>query len=314
MKKLLINITVYLLLMFILIMAVFYSANGSSIDRLYLKFTTNKKNSLILGTSKAAEGLQPKIINEILGRDDIYNYAFTLDHSPFGPAYLRSIYNKLNKSNKDGVFIITVDPYSISIEKGKTDKSINFKENEYAVGMITNVNTFPNYDYLIHHYPHQYFYLLAPNIKLQNPQILHNDGWYESNLSMDEKMVEFRTNENVSNYTRLAHDRKYSEVRFNYLKKIIKLLSNYGHVYIVRLPVIEPLLKLENSVIPDFDLKIQNLCSKYNLCYLNLTSNQEKYSFLDGNHLNRNTSSIVSKEVATWINTSKCHSNFVEGK
>lgn len=312
MKKLLINITVYLLLMFLLILAVFYSANGSSIDRLYLKFTTNEKNSLILGTSKAAEGLQPKIINDILGRDDIYNYAFTLDHSPFGPAYLKSIYNKLNKSTKDGVFIITVDPYSISIEKGKTDKSINFKENEFAVGKIANVNTFPNFDYLIHQYPYQYFYLLAPNINLKNPRLLHNDGWYESNLSMDEKMVEFRTNENVSNYTRVAFERKFSEVRFNYLKKIIKLLSNHGQVYIVRLPVIEPLLKLENSVVPDFDLKIQNLCNKFNLCYLNLTTNQENYSFLDGNHLNRNSSSIVSKEVATWINSSNCHLYFAD--
>lgn len=311
MKKLLINILVYLFCLFLLILALFYSADGHT-DGMYLKFTTTEKSSLILGTSKAAQGLQPSIINKILDRDDLYNYAFSLSHSPYGPAYLESIDKKLNKSTKNGIFIITVDPYSVSSEKEKSDNSINFRENEYSVGKIKNVNTFPNFDYLIYHYPHQYFYLLTPNIKSNYPRILHDDGWFETNLSTDEKVVKSRTVVNVSNYKEEVSKRRFSEVRFSYLVKTIELLSKYGQVYIVRLPIIKPLLKFENAVVPDFDIKIQDICTKYNLNYLNLNLNQDNYSFLDGNHLDENSSSIVSKQLGIWIKSLNSKDDFVK--
>ncbi len=302
MKKLLINILVYIFCMFILILALFYSTNGHT-DGMYLKFTTTEKKSLILGTSKAAQGLRPSIINNILGRDDLYNYAFTLAHSPYGPAYLESINKKLDKSTKNGIFIITVDPYSVSGEKGNPNDLNSFKENEYAVGKIKNVNTFPNFEYLLFHYPLQYFYLITPNIKSVGKGLLHDDGWVETNLTSDEKSVKTRTMKNVLQYRKQVNNREFSEVRFNYLIKTIELLSKHGQVYIVRLPIIKPLLKFENSVVPNFDSKIQEICNKYNLDYLNLTSGPDIYSCLDGNHLDENSSSIVSKEIANWIDS-----------
>tara|TARA_R100000935_G_C2817222_1_gene157891 strand:- start:188 stop:1060 length:873 start_codon:yes stop_codon:yes gene_type:complete len=288
--------------MLLLILALFYSANGQ-VDGLYLKFTTPEKSSLILGTSKAAQGLRPSIINNVLGRDDLYNYAFTLAHSSFGPAYLESINKKLDKSTKNGIFIITVDPYSVSGERGNANDINSFKENEYAVGKIKNVNSFPNFEYLLFHYQPQYFYLLAPNIKSAGEGLEHDDGWVQTGLPTDDKSVKRRTMKNVLQYKKQVDTREFSEVRFNYLIKTIELLNRHGQVYIVRLPILKPLLKLENSVVPNFDSKIQDLCDKYDLNYLNLTSGPDIYSYLDGNHLDENSSSVVSKQIANWIKT-----------
>lgn len=300
MKKLLINLLVYIFCLFLLVLALFYSTNGHT-DGMYLKFTTTEKRSLILGTSKASQGLRPSVINNILDREDVYNYAFTLAHSPFGPAYLESINKKLDKATKNGIFIITVDPYSVSGENGNPNDLSSFKENEYAVGKIKNVNAFPNFEYLLSHYPLQYFYLITPNIKSVGKGLLHDDGWVETNLSTDEKSVKTRTMKNVIQYKKQVDSREFSEVRFNYLIKTIELLSKHGQVYIVRLPIIKPLLNLENSVDPNFDNKIQEICKKYNLNYLNLTSGRDIYTYLDGNHLDENSSFIVSTEVAIWI-------------
>ncbi len=304
MKKFLIQIGAFLCCLLFLILAVFYMADGYT-DPMYLKFTTPKQSSLIIGTSKAAHGIHPKVINQILEREDVYNYGFTIVHSPFGPAYLKSIKNKLKMSTTDGVFIITVDPYSISSKTGEPDDTLNFSENEKAVGEIENVTSYPNFNYLIFHYPEQYIYILTRKIKYVSQGFLHDDGLVETGLSTDPKLVEERTEEKIINYTEQTKHYEFSEIRLNYLVKTVNFLKQHGNVYIVRLPVVMPLLKLENSIIPDFDQKINKICQKYNLNYLNLTKKVEDYSYDDGNHLDMKSGKIVSKEIAEWIKALK---------
>ncbi len=303
MKKFIIQIGVFLVCLLFLISAVFYSADGNA-DAIYLKFTTPKQSSLIIGTSKAAQGLHPNIINQVLERGDIYNYGFSVMHSPFGPAYFNSIKNKLKKSD-NGVFIITVDPHSISSKSGKPDDSLNFIENELAVGAIKNVNSFPNFNYLIFHYPEQYIYILTRKFKYVSKGFLHDDGLVETGLSTDPRLVEERIEEKIISYTEQTKDYEFSEIRLDYLIKTVELLKQHGNVYIVRLPVVEPLLKLENSIIPDFDQKINKICQNYNLDYLNLTTKVGNYSYDDGNHLDTESGKIVSKEIAEWIKSLK---------
>ena len=67
--------------------AVFF-ANGR-IDPFYLLFTTPAQHSLILGNSRAAQGIVPSIVGASLEPLDFqgepFNYSFTLSTSPYGP-------------------------------------------------------------------------------------------------------------------------------------------------------------------------------------------------------------------------------------
>lgn len=301
MKKFLIKIVGFSGFLIVIIIVVFYSADGYS-DGIYLKFTTPKQSSLILGTSKAAQGIHPKVINNILKRDDLYNFSFTVIHSPYGPAYLNSVKHKLRKTN-NGVFIITVDPHSISSKTGKPDDTIYFMENDLAVGSIENVNSFPNFNYLLYHYPEQYIYLLTRKFKYVSQGFVHDDGLVETGLSTDPEQVQRRIEEKIKIYADYTRQYEFSEIRLNYLIKTINYLQQYGKVYIVRLPVVRPLLVLENSIIPDFDQKISKVCEQNSVHYLNFTDNVENYSYDDGNHLDTKSGKIVSKEIAEWIKT-----------
>ena len=47
------------------------------VNNFYLRFTSPKHNSLIIGTSRSAQGIHPNIIDSILNLEDInsiYNY------------------------------------------------------------------------------------------------------------------------------------------------------------------------------------------------------------------------------------------------
>ena len=72
----------------VLFYSIFIQVDGNT-DPYYKRFTTPTNNSLILGVSKAAQGLQPQVFNNILNRKDLFNYSFTISSSPYGKLYLK---------------------------------------------------------------------------------------------------------------------------------------------------------------------------------------------------------------------------------
>ena len=88
------------------------------VDAFYGRFASPPAGSLILGTSRAAQGIRPAVLAARLGgqfEGPLLNYAFTLTHSPYGPAYLASIRRKLRPEVRHGLFIVAVDPWSLSL-------------------------------------------------------------------------------------------------------------------------------------------------------------------------------------------------------
>lgn len=264
------------------------------------RFTTPVKSSLVLGTSKSAMGIQPSVINKILNREDIYNYSFTLAHSSFGPAYLRSIKRKLDPETKNGIFIITVDPFSVSAKFENLNDSLNFRETKRFIS-INNVTASPNLSYLLHHFPHQYIYILTHKLEYVNNEHLHDDGWVEVNTEMDEESVKERTNSKIKEYAKNRYEFGFSEVRFSYLEKTIQFLQQHGQVYLVRLPVLKPLWEIEDSVVPDFDSKLKGLGNKYNVDIMSFKDETELYEYTDGYHLYKTSGAIVSDKIGEWI-------------
>ncbi len=296
-----------MLILGVLCTIVFFLADGHA-DGIYLKLTTPKQSSLILGTSKASQGLHPAVFNKILDRNDIYNYSFTVVHSPYGPVYYNLINKKLRKDNveKDGVFIVSVDSYSVSSSNEFPNDSVQFRENELVTGRIKKVTGFPNFEYLLLNYELPYIYLLTRKLDYVSQGVMHDDGWLETNYNTNSNVLKNKTKEKIEIYRERHKTYHFSDVRFSYLEKTIKLLKQFGTVYIVRLPVLKELSNFEDEVVPNFDDKIKKLAIKNEIIYYNMKNYSNNFKlYVDGNHLNPKAGKIFSEVLADKIKKSQ---------
>ena len=272
-----------------------------NIDHFYRKFTSPKQNNLILGTSRAAIGIEPKMLEETLGKT-FYNYAFSFYQSSYGPIYFNSIKKKLDTKTRDGIFIITVDPFSISSLTNNPDDSVNFREVGLCLDNTSWVNLNPNILYLINNFKGRYYEIIYKRVKgIHNNVYLTQDGQIRTKIPMDSLSISNRVQIALEEYNNeIMPYIHFSSLRFTYLKKTIEYLNGFGMVYLVRLPVHIKMTELEDKYMPDFDRRILRLEPLTN-GYLNLTKMNRTLLFLDNHHLSPESASEVSDTIAKWI-------------
>ncbi|MEX0996454.1 MAG: hypothetical protein WDZ45_05365 [Flavobacteriaceae bacterium] len=296
MKRIVIHILIYSSLLTVGFFALLATADGAT-DPFYLRFTTPQKSNLILGTSRAAQGLQPSVFKKNFEKE-FFNYAFTLPHSPFGETYLNSIKMKLDTTVRDGIFIVTVDPWSIASSGENPNDPLLFQERHLCLGTTSNVNTKPNFEYLIENFKGKYYKLFKPK---SEDMFLHKDGWLEVNHQINSidrlKYIELRVAEYKKEKLPLFN---FSETRLNQLAKTVTYLKKYGRVYLVRLPVHKLMYKVDQTLIPDFNEKINPIILLSD-GYFDLTPLNSNFEYTDGNHLEKNSGAIVSLKIAQSI-------------
>lgn len=272
-------------------------ADGTT-DPYYLRFSSKGQSSLVLGNSKAAQGIHPRKLNEILLRDDIYNFSFTISTSPYGPLYLEKIKEILKPKNKDGIFILTVDAWSLSSNSDDPNDSLTFSENN----SILNTPLFskkPNFFYLLKKYDKKFIELF---INRNNSLFLHDDGWLEVSIEMDKTKIINRIERNADHYTKnYLPYWHFSETRLEYLSKAISYLKKFGKVYVVTLPVTEKILQIENQIVPNLDNLVSAICDAMDIPYINFQDRWANYNYTDGLHLHKESGAKLSSEIADYI-------------
>ena len=151
MRKFLLNITYLLILMSIIYGIIFLIKPANSISGEYLRVSSPKYFSLITGTSTAARGLSPAIIQEILGEKyqfPMMNFSFTIG-MPYGEVYLRKIKEKIKENpNMNSLFILSVDPFSLgNYEIKEINKNIPREKNsvlDQILSIFLNIFSFRN--------------------------------------------------------------------------------------------------------------------------------------------------------------------------
>ena len=73
--------------------------------------------------------------------DSIFNFAFTIAHSPYGPAYLKGIKRKLSDDSKNGLFIVGLDAWSIADSSEDPNDESQFDENKRNFKEIADYDT-----------------------------------------------------------------------------------------------------------------------------------------------------------------------------
>ena len=296
MRKFILKTLFFAIPIIIFVVIVMFKAGGH-LDPFYVRFTTPKHQNMILGTSRAAQGLQPKVFKSVLNKN-MGNFAFTVAHSPFGKVYYESIKRKLDKK-KGSLFIVTVDPWSISSKCSPPNNISEFRENALCLNKTKILDLDPNIFYLYENFSGRYKDLIDSK---NNNMYLHEDGWLEiSDIAMDSVSVSHRIADKTKTYKNIHLPKtKFSSLRLEYLIKTIDYLKDYGRVYLVRLPIHESIMKIEEQLMPDFDTKIKEAIYLSN-GYLDMTVQNELFEYTDGNHLYKTSGEEVSIKVANWI-------------
>ena len=284
------------------------------VDAFYARFTSPPAGSLVLGTSRAAQAIKPSVLAAQLGQryeGPWLNYAFTLAESPYGPGYLSSIKRKLAPSTRHGLFVLAVDPWSLSLPKNAphsaagpvgNGQAILFPEAKSMVSQLASVSQRPNLDYLAH-YLHKPFYQLLLNADTAHVvERLHPDGWLEIALpppSANPALLHRRTAEKLATYRALATSSQLSASRLAALQATIDYLQQHGRVVLVRLPTGPEMAAVEAQYQPDFDQRMSELAHRYSVPYLNYLA--LSYPTNDGNHLTRTAAAQLSQRLAADI-------------
>lgn len=280
----------------------FLKADGRT-DPYYLRFTTPRATSMIIGTSRPAQGILPQVLDSALaakGREvHTFNYGFAVGYSNFGGGYLGSILRKLDPQSRNGVFIVAVDPWGLA---GPQDEDIHapLSGDGTFVAEMRCVNMDPNLEYLLTVYKKPLLEIVLPDPRLpQSPMLLHENGWLEVHLPMSATDVEKRTRGKLDEYrkTRMP-GAAVSPKRIGYLQLTIDTLKQHGQVQLVRLPVDPRMLALEDSLAPHFNRYMQLLAKISGVDYLDLTSTGADWIYTDGNHLVPESGAAVTVRIA----------------
>lgn len=307
MKLFLIKTSWFCLPVLLLLVINGFMADGNT-DSFYLKFSSPKQSSLIIGTSKAAHGLRPDILNKELGKElrgsSLYNFSFTAYDSPYGEVYLEAIRKKLSEDTKDGIFIVTVDPWAISCSKEENVST--FRENNGCLGKTKYLNYSPAFPYLINSYRDPYLTVMQKRIKAafsktKNRNYLHNDGWLEDSISLDNESIAKRYEGTLSEYKRRLSRYGIAEIRKKYLIDVIDFLREHGDVYLVKMPVDPAFAKIDSTIYPEFDEFIITIAKQRGMPYFNFQNEYKNYLYVDGIHISIESATILSKRLAELI-------------
>jgi hypothetical protein len=278
-------------------------ADGRS-DAFYQRFTTPAQKSLILGSSRGAQGIVPAVFNEsgLAFDGPLYNLSFTLSTSPYGPVYRDLVERKLSREATGGLFLLEVSPLALSepSNRSEDDVPLEFPEKDACVGKVRFPCVRPNLEYLARCYDGS-FYKIAWNHFREKNLLLHDDGWLEVTVPMDSANVMRRTQAKIEAYRPLFPQNRLSRARFEVLEETIQLLLPRGRVYLVRLPVSAELARLEEAGVPQFDSRMAELAARHGIRYLNLFPDSGQYTTTDGNHLWKDSARQVSQEILRQI-------------
>ena len=299
MKKFLLRLGLFSSIVGGLLYVFFLQFNGKH-DDFYLRFTTPKQQSLVIGTSRAAQGIVPSEINPLISPKKIFNYAFTIYHSPFGEVYFQSIKRKIEENSKDGIFIVSIDPWALGVTRDSVSGKIKFQEEDYALAGIRNVSSKPNFEYLLQYTSNSLFQTYFTKNK---STFLHNDGWLEVKVPMDSTSIKNRLSEKIEQYTTKKQEYIKNESRIFWMKKTIQLLQSHGKVYLVRLPIHSSILDIENQVWPNFSTDLFHWGKEFKVPVFDFSSQSQRFTYTDGNHLHSSSSKEISKEIGRLIQT-----------
>ncbi len=303
MKRFLLKISLYILGIILLFAALGTFADGNTDDN-YRHFAVPKPQNIILGDSRGSQAVIPDVLQLKLSVP-FDNFSLNVVESPYGNVYLEALKRKLDPETKDGIFILTVDPWNLSLNKNvKSTKE--YPEEHSPLKNMHFYNCSPNYEYLLKNYSRSWFkiYLEREETGKSNTY-LHKNGWLEVNVDMNKDSVKLREKNKIDFYNKLAEENKLSEERIRAFKETINYLKSKGKVFIVRIPASKSINEIEHKKYPDFNDRMKEIAHQNKIKFFDFSVSYGKYLYTDGNHMYKESGKVFSSQIADSIKASK---------
>ena len=308
MRKIILNSVIYSSILIIPFFLYLDKFTSGATDAYYLRFTTAKQNSMILGVSRAAQGIVPSVLNnaDLDSNYDFFNFAFSGSTSPYGEIYYKAIFKKLDDNTKNGIFILGVNPLNLSYqyEKNPKENPDLFREKDSFLDKLIFMNQDPNLQYLFQFYAHPYYELYFTESQKQNIK-LHNDAWLEVSIDQDEEKLEPRRLAKLATYKEKLKHYKISSIRKEWLNKLIRKLKTFGDVYLVRIPVDPRMYALEHTKFPLFEENIAKIANENEVKFFNFIPLNNTFKTTDANHLQSKSARRFTEILADSIKSNR---------
>lgn len=299
MKKFLIKIVPYFVAVLIVLAILGSYADGNTDDN-YMHFAVKKPQNIILGDSRGSQGVVPATLKNKLSAN-FDNFSLNIVESPYGQIYFKALKRKLDPDTKNGMFILTVSPWNLSLNKQIKNKK-DFPEEHSPLNDMYFYDRSPNYEYLLKHYTRSWFKIYTERAEAEKSNtFLHADGWLEVNINMHKDSVAIRTNKKEEFYRDLANTVALSPERLTAMNEMINYLRTKGKVYLVRLPTSKSLTDIEHKKYPHFNKLLRDIARKQNVKFFDFSGNYAEYDYTDGNHLYKESSRKISARIADSI-------------
>jgi hypothetical protein len=275
-------------------------------DPFYLKLAGPPRTALILGTSRASQGIDPAVLDSTVAggyQGPFHNFAFTTMHSPFGPAYLHAIRRKLDPNTTRGLFVVTVDPWSLSLPADHPPAPVHeFPEDDSFLNTLTRINGDLRLEYFIRSYNYGWGSLLAGPLHRTDLSEVRENGLLIVTAPLDSAIMAKRTRQKTEEYRVFAEGgKRHSPEREAYLLETCTTLMGHGRVALVRMPIHPAIRELEDRFRPDFSRDMQELASKLGIPWLDHSSAGDSLAFTDGNHLTYGSAQSYSRQLGTEL-------------
>ena len=282
--------------------------SSSDVDEHYYKFT-QEATGLILGISRAGEGINPQILDQELSmartKAPIVNFALNKYQSPYGEIYLKAIEKKIGGLN-DGIFILSIAPGNFTAPRYLNEQEILEMDQKMSIGKIKNFTKSPNYNYIINCYSKPLYTALDLEPS-QNP-VFHNNGWQEAKLESPDfsispdLMLQWKEM-NMREYRRILKREAVSDYRIHQFKNTLETLKSKGEVFLVRMPADCDIITEENELWPDFKDKFELIAQNYEVPFWDYADSCDQYTFYDGSHLESKSANEFTLKLAQRVNT-----------
>ncbi|PRX55274.1 hypothetical protein [Flagellimonas meridianipacifica] len=306
MKQFLIKIIVFASFFWGLYLLTVVKLSDGFVDMYYPKFT-QEAGSLVLGLSRADQGIDPVVLEETLEPFQINKpiINFATNQSFYGEVYLEAIQKKLAKNTTNGIFILSVSPGSFTGPKNMGPKKIRAFDERMVIGKTDNFTTSPNYNYIINCYG-QSLYNSIYNTNTWGHLVSHDNGWNQVKLIAGKDTIKERDianwkSENLIFYNKKSQTESFKDSRFEQFLKTISFLKKKGKVFLVRIPADPDVLAFENSRWSDFDSRMERVANTYNIPYLNYSKQTSAVKTYDGSHMESNSAKKFTKMLAERI-------------
>lgn len=243
------------------------------IGDVYPRVTTPRQLSLVIGTSRAAQAVNPAIIGrELSGLNEapLYNFAFHLDASAYNDVYAGAIMRKLAAPDgRRALFILAVDPWALRRLDSVPDEL-----------RLRSVSSRPNWQYLARQFSRLWF---SP---LPTHSFVNADGRTEVDYEPRSEAEWWqRVKARMKAYEQMAAGYAYGRREQEVLCSLVRRLKRRGDVVLVRIPTSAPMLALERKCCPDFNAHMRRVAGECGVTYADFTT--MPFATTDGNHLTR---------------------------